>query len=278
MREGSGTSEPSGRTRGRGRDSSVPGEGKISRFELPNEDGPGEDDDVRVSLVALASLFALGCGGKVEIEAHSSANGGSSADASNTSDTSLAHADSGPAPVPVCKGKLAQCVLNDAGHTAGEAIVYCDPVDWTGAWTLLLEREINGQFVVVQVTTSPEPGFAVVFHDSSGPPAWLTYRVCATDDQGTRCADPSTTNGPPNCGCVPYDCDLLQACNKTASNGCGGTVHCDKCSNGSPCNLENHSCCPPGEQSDGTGGCECAPEFPCKNYWDPKYCNCVNAS
>jgi hypothetical protein len=93
---------------------------------------------------------------------------------------------------------------------------------------------------------------------------------------GTRCADPFQTFGPVSCVCEPFTCNTLLACNLQTEDGCGGTLYCGKCADNSVCNQANHSCCPPGDMSDGEGGCVCAPPKPCGSgfYWNWITCTC----
>ena len=179
----------------------------------------------------------------------------------------------GQAPVPTCKGSNAQCVTSDAGAVEGAAIIHCDGVYFVGPWTLVLERKVTIQFKVIQQQGVQEPGFGATFHDPTGQPVQLTYRVCVMDDQGTRCGVPFTTDGPVDCKCVPYTCEMLTACHVTIDDGCGGTKYCGGCPGASPCNEVTNSCCPPGDETDEHYGCECAPPHPCPG-WNAVECSC----
>jgi hypothetical protein len=78
--------------------------------------------------------------------------------------------------------------------------------------------------------------------------------------------------------CTPaYSCSQLMTCNKSISDGCGGTIACGACSGGAACNAG--SCCPVGQMGDGTGGCICAPHHPCRvgTSWDPVDCFCSSS-
>lgn len=184
----------------------------------------------------------------------------------------------GPAPVPSCVGELAQCVPLDAGFGfVGAAVIRCDPVYFVGPWNLLLERQINtDQFKVLQRQSVDEPGFGATFEDTTSHAPQLSYRVCVVDDLGTRCGDPFTAFGPPNCACVPITCAELRACNSTGNDGCGRVLLCGACADGTTCNA-HRSCCPPDQESDGIGSCECAPPRPCPRgtEWDVVHCECL---
>jgi hypothetical protein len=239
-------------------------------------------------LVVLVGVAVVGCGARASIQGPygpaadgaeaaggappDAGDAGDAADASDADDSGL----TGPAPVPTCTGHNSKCIMID-GNWVGSAIITCDGVYFKGPWTLLLEREINNQWQVVQVQAVEEPGFGVTFDDTSGPPQKLTYRVCSVDKvQGTKCGDPFTTFGPVDCKCVSSSCDLLQACFNFNADGCGGQLFCGGCANGLPCNLATHACCPAGMQSDGLGGCVCAPPNPCPGptYWNTTTCSC----
>ncbi len=236
---------------------------------------------LRVAVAALPVLSLAGCGGRTWLEE----TRGSSGTATGTGGAGGALGDgglpSGKAPTPHCKGKNSQCIVPDGGGPVmGAATILCDPEPIQGPWNLLLERQILNQFKVVQALAVDEPGFGAKFFDTSGPPAELTYRVCVTDSYGERCGDPFQTYGAVDCVCQPTTCDTLLACNVSTNNGCGGTLHCSSCSNGTSCNPKNHSCCPQGEDSDGFYGCECAPPKPCPGgtYWNTTTCSCDYAA
>jgi hypothetical protein len=76
---------------------------------------------------------------------------------------------------------------------------------------------------------------------------------------------------------VPFTCVDFQACDTTASNGCGGTVTCGDCPPGKTCSPAYQSCCPPKTRPDGAGGCECAPTHKCppRYYWEAAHCECA---
>lgn len=227
------------------------------------------------------ALLAVGCGGRIAVDpdadAHAS-NADASVDAMDTSDAIADDARNGgrgPAPVPTCNGKT-ECVPNDAGTYSGAATIQCDPVHFQGPWTLLLERMINGQFQTVQTQIVSTPGFGAMFQDTTVRAARLTYHVCAVDDQGTRCSESFTTDPPPSCACEPYTCDYVLACSTGLDDGCGHVLRCGACIDGTTCNLTTHSCCPPGEESNGHQGCQCAPPGPCPRhqFWDFTKCYC----
>jgi hypothetical protein len=71
---------------------------------------------------------------------------------------------------------------------------------------------------------------------------------------------------------------LQTACDTTIDDQCMGTLVCGACSNGTPCNPQNNTCCPMGFMSDGWGGCVCAPPNPkvCPIwFWDTTTCSCM---
>jgi hypothetical protein len=225
---------------------------------------------MRGSWLALAGVALLGCGGKIAPDASLVGLDGGAADA--TADAPDARV---PPPIPSCSG-VASCLSNGV-VTEGAIVVTCQGVYYVGYWTLVLEREINGDFRVVQVQTTGTPGFGLTFDDTSAPPAvtQLTYRVCVQDGDQTRCGAPFTTEAAPGCACVPFTCDGVVACNTSLSNGCGGKIQCGACPAGITCGA-NHSCCPDHQEPGGLGGCECAPTHPClgATYWDPGACAC----
>ena len=186
----------------------------------------------------------------------------------------------GPPPVLSCTGENFMCLPPTSGVTwTGASVIQCQPEDYVGPWTLLLERMIGGAFQVVQKQVVQEPGFGWTFHDTTGPPAQLTYRVCVVVDSMTaQCGAPLTTQGPSNCTCEPTSCSLQTACNTTIDDQCGGKVSCGPCSNGTPCNPGNHSCCPPGFMSDGWGGCVCAPVNCPLCAWSTVDCSCYSCN
>ncbi len=229
-----------------------------------------------IVLGLLVSLAA--CGGRLAPIADAGTDGTSGVDASVDGDVSDGGAsdDRGPGPIPVCTGGLSMCLPPDSGLTwTGSSVITCQPEEYPGPWTLLLERKINGNFTPVQVKVVQEPGFGVTLYDPTGQPALQTYRVCVDDDWGVRCGNAFTTQGPPNCLCNAFDCNALQACNSTVDNGCGGTITCGACAGGTPCLPPYNSCCPPNFMPDGTGGCVCAPPAICHGYWDPSTCDCA---
>jgi hypothetical protein len=246
---------------------------------------------MRGLVVALMGAVALGCGGRSAIWAPPGANGGSSGNGGDTAGTGSAGNDAGDggddgspygqAPVPTCTGELSMCEMDSAGDWNGAAVVKCDPVYFVGPWTLLLQRSVGNQFQTVLTKVVEEPGFGAELDDASGPPVELTYRVCVLDDMGQRCGQPFQTSGPPDCKCIPTTCALIQTCNTLAEDGCGGQIFCKECTNGAACNPHNFTCCPDGQEPDGTGGCQCAPPFPgCHGglYWDPSECTCELAN
>jgi hypothetical protein len=245
--------------------------------------------EVRVLLAGLIGVAAVGCGAVSELDtprgstrgsAGGSIGAGGSAvdagsDAGDAGDASDAYGPYGPPPVPTCAGELSKCIQNDAGVWTGSAIIHCDGVYFVGPWTLVLERQIGAQFQVVQVQVVEEPGFGTTFDDMTGPPAYLTYRVCVSiPGQGIQCGTPFVTYGAVSCACEPLTCYQIQSCMWVQEDGCGNALSCDECTGGATCNTSNHSCCPVGTQPDGTGGCECAPVVPCHGYWDPNLCLC----
>jgi hypothetical protein len=237
---------------------------------------------------SLIGAAAVGCGARDSIQnssalvgAGASSMGGGPPDAGDAGDAALAmDADdsglTGPAPVPHCHGQNSQCIMVGV-NWIGAAVITCDGVYFKGPWTLLLERQINGQWQEEGIQAIEEPGFGATFNDMSGPPQKLTYRVCTIDKvEGTKCGDPFTTFGPVDCKCVPSTCDSLNACFTYDDNGCGTQIYCGSCYGGGVCNMLTHSCCPQGMESDGFGGCVCAPPSPCPGatYWNTTTCSC----
>jgi hypothetical protein len=186
----------------------------------------------------------------------------------------------GPPPVPVCTGENSMCLPPDAGIVwTAAAVIKCQPEYYVGPWTLILERLTGTTYQVIQKQVVQEPGFGWTFYDSSGPPAQLTYRVCVLVDPTTaECGTPFTTAGPTDCNCEPTSCYLQTACNTTIDDQCMGTIQCGACTNGTPCNTDNNTCCAMGFMSDGWGGCVCAPPTPkaCPIwFWDTVTCSCM---
>ena len=240
-----------------------------------------------VAIAALPGLSLAGCGGRSSLEGLPLGKGGPSGGTAATgmggmggaggAGTGYGGLPPGMAPTPHCTGSNSQCIIPEAGGPVkGAATIHCDPEPIKGPWNLLLERQTLTGFEVVQMQAVQEPGFGATFYDTMSPPVELTYRVCVSDMYGTRCGDPFHTFGPVDCACEPFTCDLVWACDITIGNGCGGTLHCGGCTGGMPCNTKTHSCCPPGEESDGIGGCVCAPSKPCPPafYWNVVYCDC----
>ena len=192
-------------------------------------------------------------------------------------DVAIADGDAGgpdaEAPTPTCKGQNSQCVTTPSGKVVGASIITCDPVYFVGPWTLLLERLIGSAYHVVQTVVVQEPGFGAMIEDDSGPPAQLTYRVCALDAFGVRCGQPFSTYGPVDCVCKPFSCLNMQACNRTIPDGCGGEITCGGCAGGGTC-YPWHTCCAPGFRPDGFGQCKCAPPGGCAD-WNDSNCTCL---
>jgi hypothetical protein len=227
----------------------------------------------------------MSCGGRLAPLPGQRDSGGEdsgSQDASVDGDSSRPDADGaptderGPPPVPVCTGENAMCIPPDAGVVwKGASVVKCQPENYVGPWTLILERQIGANFQVVQKQVVQEPGFGFTFYDTSGPPAELTYKVCVVVDSATaQCGPAFKTGGPSNCQCEATSCDLQKACNVTIDDECGGMLHCGACSDGSKC-AANNTCCPKGFMGDGWGGCVCAPTPGCPLCaWNTVTCSC----
>jgi hypothetical protein len=234
----------------------------------------------------LVVVATAGCGGRTALLTDDETGGpvDGSADGDDGALPDGAPTDErGPTPVPVCSGRLSQCLAPDAGIVSfGAAIIQCDPEEYVGPWTLVLERLIGNNWQMVQTQVVEEPGFGATFYDSSGPPTVLTYRVCAIANSTTAlCGTSFVTQGPPDCTCLPTSCALNTACNVMFEDACGGTTVCGACDNGLLCNAY-HSCCPGGFMSDGNGGCVCAPPLPgspggpCPAFrWNPITCTCA---
>jgi hypothetical protein len=228
----------------------------------------------------LLAVFACGCG-RTPIDAQSADlstpeegghadDGGSPGDAGQTSDAL------GRAPLPVCAAGLPTCVPPDAGLVwTGAAVVACQPADYAGPETLLLERGVGIDFQVVQARSLQSAEFGATFYDETAGLMPLTYRVCVQDNDGVRCGAPFTSLGAPHCGCEPTNCWLLQACNSTIDDGCGNTMSCGACMGGVTCNPANHTCCADGFMPDDWGGCVCAPPAGVKHCcWNTTTCSC----
>jgi hypothetical protein len=238
----------------------------------------------RLLAFAVIGLTSVACFGKIAPEPSDGGPGAGDGQASGEGgDGDGGGGDGGNggrgiAPTPNCTGE-STCLPSGPGYTGGVAVT-CDPVSFVGPWTLLLERQVGANFQTVEVKDFDKPGFGATLEDTNAPQVTvLTYRVCTTDDFGTRCAAPFTTRRPPSCKCVPFTCETLNVCgNGAVSDGCGVPLLCGDCPPGSPpCNPTTRSCCGPGLMSDGVGGCVCAPPHRCppRSYWDTRQCACV---
>ena len=224
-------------------------------------------------------LLATGCGGLLAPIGSGEGDGGTSPEDASSPDAPadvMPGDERGLAPVPVCTGKLSQCLAPEAGVTwTGAAVITCQPEEYVGPWTLVLERQVNNNFLMVQTQVVQEPGFGATFYDTTAPPRYVTYRVCVEDTATTgRCGNSFTTYGTPGCGCEPTSCGLLGVCNTTADDGCGSQLDCGDCVNGNTCQPD-HTCCGPGLMPDGWGNCVCAPPPGCSIFaWDTTTCMC----
>ncbi len=240
-----------------------------------------------IPATAIAVVVA-GCGGRLApLPGQRDGGGGVGTDSGSEEDAGVDGGSSvpdgqptderGPPPVPVCTGQNSMCLPPEAGIVwTGAAVIQCQPEQYVGPWTLVLERLIGSTYQAIQKQVVQEPGFGWTFYDSSGPPARLTYRVCVIVDAATaECGAPFTTQGPSHCSCEPTSCYLQTACNTTIDNQCMGTIECGACTNGTPCNPENNTCCPMGFMSDGWGGCVCAPKGCSIWAWDTVTCACM---
>jgi hypothetical protein len=155
----------------------------------------------------------------------------------------------------------------------GVAVIHCQPAQYQGPWTLLLERLIGTSYELIEKRVVQYPVWGVNFYDPSGPHVELTYRVCVLENNNTvRCGRSFGTQGPPVCHCEPTSCYLQAACNSTIADGCGGTLRCGACEPGVTCN--GGTCCAAGFMADGWGGCVCAPvDCPPVN-WNTVTCTC----
>lgn len=231
---------------------------------------------IAAAAAAPALVFAAaGCGGKLLPDPDARDDGGdrSLLDASTSPDATQDGGqdgglpdgpptdERGPPPVPECMGNNSMCVPPEAGVVwTGAAVIKCQPEQYVGPWTLVLERLIGTTYQVVQKQVVQEPGFGATFEDTTSPPSRITYRVCSVENDTTAlCGEPFTTDGPVGCACEPTSCYLQSACNTTIDDQCGGTIDCGACANGVACNPENDTCCPQGFMSNGWGACVCAP-------------------
>jgi hypothetical protein len=232
----------------------------------------------RLTSAALL-LAATACGGHTvalaeggsELADASTEDGGGAADAEPDGE---GPDQRGPPPVPVCTGEPSVCRPPDAGVVwTGVAVVQCQPVQYKGPWTLLLERLIGGNYQVIEKRVVQYPWVGQTFRDPSGPPTVLTYRVCALENNNTvRCGSSFRTQGPPHCNCQPTSCYLQAACNSMIDDGCGGTLLCGACPGGATCS--GGTCCAAGYMADGWGGCVCAPVDCQPVNWNTVTCTC----
>jgi hypothetical protein len=233
----------------------------------------------------VAVLAAVACGGRLAPVPGSERDGGRGIGSDDGSvdggadDGSSPDGDAeGPPPVPDCSGANSMCIPPDAGIVwHGAAIVQCQPEQYPGPWTMILERQTGTTFQVVQELVV-YPGENVTFDDTNAPPSQVMYRVCSVSGTDTVCGDPFITMGAPNCGCEPTSCWLQSACNTTIDDYCGATLQCGACTNGNACNAQNN-CCPAGFMPSGWGRCVCAPPAPCGKgeIWNWAICQCMGA-
>jgi hypothetical protein len=238
--------------------------------------------------LAATSVAVTSCGGRLAPLPEQQDGGvrdSGSEDASVDGDSSMPDGaptdERGPPPVPVCTGEDSMCIPPDAGIVwLGASIIKCQPENYVGPWTLLLELLIGTNYQVVQRQVVQEPGFGWTFYDTSDRAAQLTFRVCVVVNSTTaECGPPLKTGGPEDCVCEPTNCELEKACNVSLDDECGGKVQCGACSNGAQCNPMNHSCCPEGFMPDGWGGCVCAPPPGCPLCaWNTTDCQCYTCS
>jgi hypothetical protein len=108
----------------------------------------------------------------------------------------------------------------------------------------------------------------------------LSYEVCLVDNYTNHftCAAPIVLSGTSNhCTCTPTTCAIQMACNSTIPDGCGGTLSCGACGDGTACSAVG-TCCKSGTTPDGQGGCVCAPRrCPRGTSWDASECACLGA-
>jgi len=235
-------------------------------------------------LLPTASLLLASCGGRLAPLPDGGADSGSSADASldvegDASDGAPTD-ERGPPPVPVCTAENSDCLPPDAGVVwKGASVIKCQPENYVGPWTLVLERLVGTTYEVVQEQVVQEPGFGWSFYDTTDRAAQLTFRVCVVVSSTTeQCGPPVRTDGPSNCTCEPTSCYLEGACNATIDDQCNGKLTCGACSNGNACDPYHHSCCPKGFMPDGWGACVCAPPPDVKGCaWSTVDCSCYSS-
>jgi len=237
---------------------------------------------LRVATTATL-LWATACGGRLLPITGEHQDGGSSdagdagVDGDDADDGSYGCAP-GPEPVPACAGGLSMCLPPDSGvNWTGAAIIKCQPTQYCPSVTLVLERLIGTTWHLVLRKDLYSGTWPATFDDTTAHQTVLTYRVCVEDPDGPdRCGDAFPAMGAPECGCEPMSCKLETACNIKLDDGCGHTLECGACPNGTPCNPENNSCCPMGFMSDDFGGCVCAPPPQgCRHgEWDTQDCSC----
>jgi hypothetical protein len=234
-----------------------------------------------VRIATMASLLGVvACGGRTTLPITGEqrepgggfSDGGADGDDGPSPDAS---SDAGPASVPDCTGDLSMCLPPDAGvDWTGAAVIKCQPEQYLGSVTLILERLNGTTWHFVQKKFVYSASWGATFDDTTGPETVLTYRVCVLDaNDSLRCGAPFTTQGPPNCGCEPTSCQLQTACNTKISDECGSMLDCGPCGYGKTCN-ENNTCCPPGFMSDDWGGCVCAPVDCNHGWWNTQDCSC----
>ncbi len=156
-----------------------------------------------VQTVVAIGAVAVGCGSRTDLLQSEYRRGEGPVDAGvDGDDGALPDGSSaycrGTSTVPVCTGQLSTCLKPDAGIVqTGASVIQCQPEEYVGPWTLVLERQSGANWQMVQTQVVEEPGFGATFYDSSGPPTVLTYRVCALANSTTAlCGAPFSTQGP----------------------------------------------------------------------------------
>jgi hypothetical protein len=173
------------------------------------------------------------------------------------------------------------------GHET-DAVFECPALPTAPASTshYQLQRESGSDFSNVSTYIPPSgplgsnPGAPVYLHNFGYTPtsSETTYRVCLESaGEPPVCGPPIELASTTSCQCVPTTCAAAWACNTTIDDGCGHTLVCGPtCANGDACN-EHHSCCPAGDEREGTQ-CVCAPPLRgCREGtgWDSNLCVCA---
>jgi hypothetical protein len=192
----------------------------------------------------------------------------------------------GQLPAPHCTQQYWSCEGPNGGPP-GSIVFECDAALPGTRYQLLREVPYADKPIPVSTQTrvpSPATGSPVFVVDSTYPPpagvGIVEYQACLTSTVnrlvGDGCTPLKLISNVHACSCQPTTCAAQLACNTSIPDGCGGTLNCGGCANGSACN--GTACCPDGTTSV-NGQCQCKPTYcPKGSYFDPSVCMCMPLS